>query len=113
MKKYLRFALPIVWAMLIWRLTTTPDFKVTDNTLLSLIISNSGHFIFFGIQAILIFLALPSQLLAILLSSGYGFIIELFQRSVPGRSADPLDWVLDTLGALAFLFVLKKLQSRV
>jgi VanZ family protein len=48
---------------------------------------------------------------SIALSSIFGALIEFNQASIPGRTADPLDWILDTLGALAFLLVLKKLQS--
>lgn len=108
MKNYLRWVLVFVWAVLIWKLTTTPDFKVTQDTLLSLLISSGGHFIFFGIQGVLVFLALPSSFLAVSASSIYGFIIELVQRGVPGRSADPMDWILDTLGAIIFLAIIKK-----
>jgi VanZ family protein len=36
---------------------------------------------------------------AVLLASAYGATDEVHQSFVPGRSADPLDWVADTLGA--------------
>ncbi len=76
-----------------------------------------AHFAFFGLQAVFLNLTLSHRPLAInpwplAVTSLYGAIIEFRQLMVPGRSADPLDWVLDTLGAIAFLFILKKLQSR-
>jgi VanZ family protein len=39
-------------------------------------------------------------LLAVLLASAYGASDEVHQSFVPGRSADVLDWVADTFGAL-------------
>jgi hypothetical protein len=38
-------------------------------------------------------------LLALVLASAYGATDEVHQYFVPGRSADVLDWVADTLGA--------------
>ena len=115
MKKILLYLATLAWALLIWRLTTTPDFSVTDDTILSFILSNGGHFIFFGILCALILFALPpriwnlsSSILAVAGSSLYGIIIELVQRNIPGRSADPFDWLLDTLGALTFLAIINK-----
>lgn len=119
MKKYISWILVIVWGVIIWRLTTTPDFKVTEDTLLSLLISNGGHFIFFGIQAILLFYAFPSKIwnlsslfFAAITSSLYGLVIELVQRNIPGRSGDIFDWLLDTLGAIIFLAIIKKLSGK-
>lgn len=118
MKKLVIWAMTIGWALLIWRLTTTPDFSVTDDTLLSFLISNGGHFIFFGIQAVLIFfsiytlyairytLYLPT--VSVILTSLYGLLIELSQRSIPGRSADLMDLALDTLGAITFLAIINR-----
>ncbi len=115
MKKILLSLAPLAWALLIWRLTTTPDFSVTDDTILSFLLSNGGHFIFFGIQAVLVYYALPTiisllspSIYAILSSSAYGLIIEFVQRNIPGRSADPFDWLLDTLGAIVFIAILNR-----
>jgi VanZ family protein len=117
MKKYLAWILPLVWALLIWRLTTTSQIVVTEEYLLQNILMMGAHFTFFGIQSALIYLLLPpyfvfSSNLAVVLTSLYGALVEFRQLSVPGRSADPMDWILDTLGAITFLLVLKKLQSR-
>jgi VanZ family protein len=43
--------------------------------------------------------ALAALLLAVLVSSLYGATDEIHQSFVPGRTADVLDWVADTLGA--------------
>jgi VanZ family protein len=47
------------------------------------------------------------------MTSLYGLLIELVQRGIPGRSADPVDWLLDTTGALVFLFVFRKYAKSV
>ena len=41
----------------------------------------------------------PALVLAVVLASLYGATDEFHQSFVPGRSADVLDWVADTLGA--------------
>lgn len=112
MKKFYLWILTIAWALLIWRLTTTPQIVLTNNSLLQSFLMIFAHFTFFGVQAMFLFLALRTNISALILSSAYGLIIELTQRTIPGRSADLLDWILDTLGAITFLFILKKLQSR-
>ncbi len=69
-----------------------------------------GHFTFFGVQAVLLKLSSLNTLPSVIIASLYGLIIELVQLRVPGRSADPLDWILDTLGAITFLAILKRLK---
>lgn len=112
MKKYFSWFLAIVWGVIIWRLTTTPDFKVTEDTLLSLLISNGGHFIFFGVLSALLFTALPITSFAVATTSLYGLAIELVQRNIPGRSGDIFDWLLDTLGAIVFMIIISSLNKK-
>jgi len=108
-KKYFRWLITVLWVLLIWRLTTTPDFRVTDNTILGLILSNGGHFFFFGVLAVLLPLSRSTSLI---LTSGYGLLIEIVQLNIHGRSFSIFDLALDILGALTFLFLLYKLQSK-
>ncbi len=104
--------------MLILYLTSIPGPQLTSDELLSFLISGAEHFFFFGIQAILLYLALPTKLLlsgeylAIALTSILGIWVELRQMQMPSRTADPLDVALDIAGALTFLFLFKKLQSK-
>lgn len=109
MKHILRWALTLVWALLIWRLTTTPDFHVTDDSFLSWLLSNGGHLIFFGLLAVFIPL---SNSLSLFTTSTYGLMIELVQRGIPGRSFSLSDWALDTLGAIIFLVITKKILNQ-
>jgi VanZ family protein len=115
-KKIILWVITFAWAYYIFYLTSIPNYKVVDNDILGLLISSSGHFIFFGIQSILLFLALPQKLflipaatLAVIFTSLFGIFDELHQLRVVGRSADPIDWILDTLGAIIFLVILNKL----
>lgn len=103
------------WGLLIYLLTTTPNLVVAPENWFNSLMMSSAHFLFFGVQAVLLFRAFTFHLKpplsiywALLLTSLYGLIIELAQRQVPGRSADPLDWLLDTLGALFFLYFMRK-----
>lgn len=110
MQKSLLFIANLSWAALTWHLTTTPNLVVAPENLLNTIIMMGGHFTFFGTQAVLLRLSNLNNTSSILISSLYGLVIELAQLSVPGRSADPMDWILDTLGAITFLAILKKLK---
>lgn len=98
----------LAWAALTWHLTTTPNLVVAPENWFNTLLMMGGHFVFFGIQAVLLY---PITRYALPLASIYGLIIELVQLSVPGRSADPVDWLLDTLGAITFLAIMKKLAK--
>ena len=110
MQKAFLVIINLSWAALTWHLTTTPNLVVAPENLLNTIIMMGGHFTFFGVQASLLKLSNLKTTNSILLASFYGLLIELVQLSVPGRSADPLDWLLDTLGAITFLAILNRLK---
>jgi VanZ family protein len=119
MKKILLWLSTLGWASYTYYLTTIPNFSPSPDTLVSWLLSNGGHFFFFGVLAVLLSLSLPtriwhltSSIYAVFLSSLYGIMIEFIQLHVPGRSFDLKDWALDTLGAISFLFIFKKLQSK-
>jgi VanZ family protein len=109
MSKLVWLILSLLWAALTWRLTTTPNLVVAPDNLLNTLMMMGGHFVFFGLQAVLLS---PLTRYAVPLTSSYGLLIELVQLSVPGRSADPMDWILDTLGAITFLAILNKLKTQ-
>ena len=118
MQRLIFWILTIGWGYYTWYLTTIPDFHPSSDTLTSWLLSNGGHFVFFGILCVLLNLALYTKnqlnkinILPLLLVSFYGMVIEFVQRGIPGRSADPIDWTLDTLGALIFLHLFKKIRA--
>ena len=100
------------WALLIFRLTTMPQITTVPDTLLQQIMMSGAHFFFFGTLAVFTYITFPSRFAALSLASVYGLVIELVQRGIPGRSADPVDWLLDTFGAVTFLLIIKKLQYK-
>lgn len=119
MKKIVLWLATLTWAFLIWRLTTTAQIVMTDNSWLQNILMVLAHFTFFGTLAFFLNLSIFdiryskfSDYVAVAVTSLYGLIIEFVQRNIPGRSADPFDWLLDTLGAVTFLLAMKKLQSK-
>jgi VanZ family protein len=76
------------------------------------------HLVAFGLMAIVLDRALRWELphlargrqllIAALLASAVGALLELVQATLPHRSAEVLDWIADTLGAaLAGLLVFK------
>lgn len=118
MTKYFRWFPTIVWTWLTWYLTGIPNLRVVPDSLVQFLISKGGHIFFFGVEGVLIYLALRRNskfktLYSIFLTSLFGAATELHQHFVPGRHIDIRDWALDTLSALAFLLIMKKLQSRV
>ena len=58
----------------------------------------------------------PNPLVALILSSLYGVSDEFHQIFTPGRSCDPMDWLVDTcaaaIGAAIVWTILKKRNSR-
>lgn len=106
--------LSLLWAALTFRLTTTPNLVVAPDTILNTILMNGAHFGFFGIQAALLYLTFSkSRLLPIILTSAYGYWIELLQRTIPGRTYDLVDWSLDTLGAMIFVLIVTQSLNRI
>ncbi|GAB4027979.1 MAG: hypothetical protein Fur0011_7140 [Candidatus Microgenomates bacterium] len=111
MKQIILILVNFLWAGLTWRLTTSPNLVIAPENSLNTIIMMGGHFVFFGVQATLLKLTNLKTIPSIILASFYGLIIELVQLRVPGRSADLLDWLLDTLGAISFLAIVREFSN--
>ncbi|MFH2019191.1 MAG: VanZ family protein [bacterium] len=107
----------LLWSAFIFFLSSIPSLKVTENWLLQIILNDGGHFSFYGVLAVFAFFAFFRSHLSkpykysLLYAILFGISDELHQHFVPGRTMDIRDLALDTLGALTFLFLLKKLQS--
>ncbi|KAF0207336.1 MAG: VanZ family [Actinobacteria bacterium] len=70
--------------------------------------SSLGHFGEYAILGLLLLVALGSRdraIAAIALASAYGITDELHQLFVPGRTSDPVDWLVDTAGAATGVFI--------
>lgn len=54
------------------------------------------------------FLSNNAHWIALLVAIGYGAIDELHQSFVPGRDADPYDWLADSAGSLVCLLAVSR-----
>lgn len=83
-----------------------------------------AHFCEYAVFAVLIAIALtggklkPWQvaIIALAIASAYAVSDEIHQYFIPGRVADPMDWLTDTLGAtlgvIITTLVLKKIDGK-
>ena len=118
MKTLLRWLPALLWAAAIFLLSAMsappklgPEFPLKDKAI---------HWTLFCGLSWLVALALrrshnltlPTALwLAILIASAYGAADEFHQRFVPNRTCDVMDWVADTLGAIAATAVFYAYES--
>ncbi len=103
---WLRLLILLLWAGLIWALSSRPGSPKPGGYFYSFIM-NGGHLGIFGIFASLVFLLLPVTwrhprhrlLVSVLAALAYGLVDEWHQGGVKGRDMDHWDVVTDTLGA--------------
>lgn len=91
-----------LWAAAIFALSATPGSALPGGY------SVQAHFIEYFVLAALLYLALSvdrnrrvALAVAIVLASAYGVTDEFHQSFVPMRMPDPIDWLIDTAGAVA------------
>ena len=95
--------LPAVWAAIILALTSVPGSAVPDVGISAA--DKMVHLLLYGILGALVTRALgdtahPGRAIVIvtLAVSLFGALDELHQVLIPGRGADLLDWLADTVG---------------
>lgn len=100
-----RWLLPVGWAALIFALTSVPGSAVpdvggesTDKLIHIILYCVLGAFILRAVWDPL--RPMRSLVIAALAASAFGAIDEMHQNLVPGRSADLMDWVADTIGGV-------------
>lgn len=107
-----RWALAVIWALVIWLFSSWASLPSLGPTLLDLVLKKSAHFIEFGILAVLLARAIyPAYsdrrwlavAIALLLTAAWAAIDELHQASTPGRRPSIGDVVVDIVGAVVFL----------
>ncbi|MHB1342495.1 MAG: VanZ family protein [Coriobacteriia bacterium] len=94
----IRWAFVAAWMAVIFRLSALPGSSVPGN------FGSFGHFGVYAVLGALVTFALRSPSVwprAVAFASVYGVTDEIHQLFVPGRMADPVDWVVDTIGAIA------------
>ena len=93
--------LPVAaWAAVIFALSSIPDLA-TDLGVWDTLLSTLAHLTEYAVLAFLLARALGREPVAAALASAYGVTDEFHQAFVSGRQASVLDWVVDTIGALA------------
>ena len=111
---FLRFLPAILWMVLIFWLSASPDLRGASGFIdLRPPFDKVVHAASFGLLALFFYFATGRAFLSVLLASLYGVSDEIHQSFVPGRDADLFDWVADTLGAtLAVSLALFSLRLR-
>jgi len=112
-RRWVAGAFAAAWMTLIFFLSELPGSAVPGR------FGWLGHLLAYAVLAVLYLAALDPQLhaqkaavLAVALASAYGILDEIHQLYTPGRSSDPLDWVVDTVGALAGVAVVFLIARR-
>lgn len=102
----------ILWMGVIFGLSSLPGSAVPGK------FGTLGHFGLYLVLGSLYLLALPSApptgralAIAVILASLYGISDEFHQSFTPGRVPDPVDWLVDTLGAIAGVVMITIIRS--
>jgi VanZ family protein len=89
----------VLWAGLIFALSSISDLG-TGLGVWDTILRKLAHFTEYAIFSALIFRASRNPAAALLLASAYAVTDEVHQTFVGGRHGSPLDWLVDTAGAI-------------
>lgn len=96
----LRLLPAVLWAAVIFAGSSVPGGNVPGGW------SVEGHFLEYAVLGALAMLAVgrngvraKAALVVLLVCSLYGVTDEFHQSFVPGRMPDPMDWMVDTVGA--------------
>ena len=89
----------LLWAAIILALSSIPDLGTGLGTW-DLVLRKLAHAAEYGVLSALAFRAARSAPAALLLASAYAVTDEIHQAFVAGRHGSPLDWLVDTAGAL-------------
>ena len=89
----------LAWALVIFALSSVPSLTTGLGTW-DLVLRKLAHAAEFALLAALLQRWLARPWLALLAASAYAATDELHQSFVAGRVASPVDWAIDTAGAL-------------
>ncbi len=101
----------LIWMVVIFSLSANahPPLPHVGNDLFDLFIRKGGHFTEYAILALLFYLPLRAHpralLIAFLLASLYAATDEWHQTFVPPRDGNPIDWLIDSSGAMLGILI--------
>lgn len=114
-RNLLAFAPAIVWAVVVW---TIGGLEQTPSVPTGLGLDKLAHFTMYGILGFLLARGWIASgwrgawLLPIAVALVLGMADERRQRSLPGRSADVMDWIADVSGASVGVFIALRVARR-
>ena len=100
----------VLWAALIFVLSSIPDLGTGLGTW-DTVLRKLAHTAEYAILGGLIFRAVRSAPAAVLLASAYAVTDEVHQAFVTGRHGSPLDWLIDTGGAVLGVALASRLSQ--
>lgn len=111
---------PILWALMIYKLSTGSIPKASLSFWTDFTIKKFGHILLFGTLALLVYRGLigegmdrkKSAILAVVISILYGISDEYHQMFTQGREARIRDIFIDGIGAGLIIFVIYRFVSK-
>jgi VanZ family protein len=100
----------VLWAVVIFTLSSIPDLGTGLGTW-DTVLRKLAHTAEFALLGALVFRALRDAPAAVLLASAYAATDEVHQTFVAGRHGSPLDWAIDSAGALLGVAVAARLSQ--
>jgi VanZ family protein len=98
----------VLWAGLIFTLSSIPSLDSGLGTW-DLVLRKLAHAAEFAVLGALLYRAVRREPAAVLLASLYALTDELHQSVVSGRQGSPVDWLIDSAGAVAGVLVAARL----
>ena len=100
----------VLWAGLIFALSSIPDLGTGLGTW-DTVFRKLAHAAEYAILGTLLYRAVRNAPAAVLLASAYALTDEVHQTFVSGRHGSPLDWAIDSAGALLGVAVAARLSQ--
>jgi VanZ family protein len=117
-RRFLVWAPPIAWAVLIFAFSAQPDLRFVPDETLDFVVRKIGHMAVFGVLTLLLWRAIATTsapptpwLAALVITILYAVSDELHQAGVIGRYASPLDVGFDAVGAVIAILAVALVQS--
>lgn len=99
-----RWVLLLAWMGVIFYVSGTPSNEIPDFGIVDLLVKKGGHALAYAILAVLAHRATGSNGAALLIAMLYAISDETHQLFVPGRNGQPLDVLIDAVGAVLGLW---------